>query len=417
MNLPKELEELKNYKNWVCYRLEPRPTKEDPGHMGKVPYNPATGQRAAADDPATWADYQTAAAAVDVGKYNGLGFEFGNSPFFGVDLDRVMKQEPGKKPQITSAAMDILRIMDSYAEGSPSGTGLHILAKGHIPSGRRKVNNKDGTDFEMYETGRYFTVTGNTLVKKIPQERTEQAAAVHLKYWPQPEPDPGIQNPAGGKFPSVVLSDNDRWDEWQNYIHFMDDSEILDAILKSGIGHKIRALFDGDTSAYDNDQSRADMALITYLYCFTGDRQKTDSLFRLSGLYRDKWEQRADYRERAFRWAERNFTPLAGFIEFTAEQRRQYGIAQHRKDNQAFGFDDPVNEPAADPVIAAADSEQIQEPENGIRELPSAQRTENIATIYPTSLKEETHEETFICRPCTCGGSFHVRGSYDSSGK
>ena len=86
-NLPKELEELKTLKQWVCYRLEPRPTKADPNHLGKVPYNPITGYGAKAGDPNTWVDYETARRAAESGQYDGIGFELGNSGYCGIDID------------------------------------------------------------------------------------------------------------------------------------------------------------------------------------------------------------------------------------------------------------------------------------------------------------------------------------------
>jgi len=63
-------------------------------------------------------------------------------------------------------------------------------------------------------------------------------------------------------------------------------------------GATVRALFEGDTSAYAEDDSRADEALCFHLAFWTGgDREQIDRLFRQSGLYREKWERR-DYRER-----------------------------------------------------------------------------------------------------------------------
>jgi putative DNA primase/helicase len=62
-------------------------------------------------------------------------------------------------------------------------------------------------------------------------------------------------------------------------------------------GQAIRRLFEGDTSAYEGDDSRADLALCAHLAFWTGnDRSRIDTLFRASGLYREKWE-REDYRE------------------------------------------------------------------------------------------------------------------------
>src|SRR5699024_2621495 len=48
--------------------------------------------------------------------------------------------------------------MGSYSEISPSGNGIHIIAKGELPKGGRRKGK-----IEVYDSGRFFTVTGNQL--------------------------------------------------------------------------------------------------------------------------------------------------------------------------------------------------------------------------------------------------------------
>ena len=63
-------------------------------------------------------------------------------------------------------------------------------------------------------------------------------------------------------------------------------------------GAAVRALWNGDISAYGNDDSRADSALCAHLaYWTNSDPVRIDRLFRSSSLYREKWD-RDDYRER-----------------------------------------------------------------------------------------------------------------------
>ena len=52
-------------------------------------------------------------------------------------------------------------------------------------------------------------------------------------------------------------------------------------------------LLDGDISDYDNDQSRADMALCTKLAFYTRDPDQIDRIYRNSGLGRTdgKWDR------------------------------------------------------------------------------------------------------------------------------
>ena len=42
---------------------------------------------------------------------------------------------------------------------SPSGDGLHIWGRAHVRQGRR-IRRPDGTDVELYGTGRYIAMTG-----------------------------------------------------------------------------------------------------------------------------------------------------------------------------------------------------------------------------------------------------------------
>src|ERR1035441_7016730 len=62
-------EELKALPNWVCYRLEERYGQPKPT---KVPYNPSTGDKAKANDPSTWTDYETCVSAVERGEFDGI---------------------------------------------------------------------------------------------------------------------------------------------------------------------------------------------------------------------------------------------------------------------------------------------------------------------------------------------------------
>ena len=71
-----------------------------------------------------------------------------------------------------------------------------------------------------------------------------------------------------------------------------DDSILLER-MKNGpkSGAKFRALWDGNISAYDGNQSRADSALAFWLAFWTGsDQSRMDGLFRQSSLYRPKWD-------------------------------------------------------------------------------------------------------------------------------
>lgn len=262
-------ESLRSVKQWVCFKLV---WNVDKNKFDKIPYNPA-GYRAKANDPNTWADYETAAAAAGRGLYDGIGIELDNG-ICGIDLDHVVNPDGS----LTAEAADIIQTMNSYTEYSISGTGIHILFTGRIPDQDRRNGS-----VEMYSNGRYLTITGNIIGSPAVNERTAEAAAVHDKYIkrvpaaPERPPKQAQQPPRTG----IISKGN-----------------LLFKMINSAAGASIRALWDGDISAYvdpkthETDHSRADQALTNHLaYWCNGDREQMDVMFRCSALMRPKWDE------------------------------------------------------------------------------------------------------------------------------
>lgn len=268
-DLSNQLQDLKAAKNWVCWK---RVTRD--GKTTKPPYNPRTGYGAKTNDPSTWSTYEEAKAAHERGEYDGIGFVFTNTDFFGIDLDHVLSD--GK---ISAAAADVLKTVESYTEKSPSGDGLHILCRGRAPEGARKARRGEGNDFEIYDRNspRYFTVTGEVFRDLPIEERTSEAAKIHRKYWPQEQPKQEPPQKA-----SERPQERDRFAEY----------DILQKMFASAHGDEIRRLWEGDMSANGGDHSAADLSLCAHLIYWTdGDVNMTDHLFRSSGLMREKWDR------------------------------------------------------------------------------------------------------------------------------
>ena len=81
-------------------------------------------------DPTTWGSFDQARAIAEVGKCAGIGFVFTESdPYTGIDLDVPEGEGPSKGQQ------RIYDAFNTYAEQSPSGRGLHIIAKGRVADG------------------------------------------------------------------------------------------------------------------------------------------------------------------------------------------------------------------------------------------------------------------------------------------
>jgi primase-polymerase (primpol)-like protein len=71
-------------------------------------------------------------------------------------LDHCRNPETG---EIAPWAQEIIDpIQEGYVEASPSGAGVHIILQGTIRGGAVKTPN-----IEMYDRGRYFTITGAAL--------------------------------------------------------------------------------------------------------------------------------------------------------------------------------------------------------------------------------------------------------------
>ena len=266
---------------WVCWRLEERQ-----GKPTKIPFDPVTGKPASSTDPATWRCFADAVAAYGRGGYNGVGYVFsGDDPFAGIDLDHVRDQSGTFEPW----ARDMVKRLDSYTELSQSGAGVHIIIRAKLPGGRRRKGA-----VEMYDAGRYFCMTGLTLAGMPGTVEDRQAVldAVHKEIFGEgdaareTEATPPAATPAP---PSPSLS--------------LTDTALIEKAKAAKNGGDFAALWRGDwKGAGYGSQSDADAALLGMLRFWTGgDKARAFALFSQSGLSREKWTSREDYRERT--WA------------------------------------------------------------------------------------------------------------------
>lgn len=234
-------------------------------HKDKIPHNPKTGYRASVTDPNSWGSFEAACAALGQG-FSGLGFVFTpEDPFVGVDFDRCLQN--GKLDPWVAEKLDSFA---SYAEISPSGTGLHIICVGEIP---QSVKTEKA---EIYDRGRYFTITGDLYGNQY----RIVAAPAQLQQLREELSKPKEKPPATlTEAPRAKVA--------------LDDQELIRKALESQNGQRFKALWEGDLSEYAGDHSRADMALCNLLaYWTNGDLDRMDRLFRMSGLMRDKWDRR-----------------------------------------------------------------------------------------------------------------------------
>lgn len=165
---------LTNLPRWLLWRSERRG-----GRATKVPYR-RDGRRASATEPRDWSSYAeiTCTYAARPGFYSGLGIVLGQladgAVLAGLDLDACLTAEG-----ISAWAQPFLDTLRSYAEVSPSGTGIKVfflIAEGDLHVLRERLRFRPeqngckrsfGTSLEghppaaeLYLGGRYFAVTG-----------------------------------------------------------------------------------------------------------------------------------------------------------------------------------------------------------------------------------------------------------------
>lgn len=270
-------EELARLRRWLLWKIEERTDGKGDKKKTKVPYqakNPDA--HASSTDANTWASLEEAQEACCQAKLDGIGFALGDG-ITGIDLDHVRDPATGA---IEPWALGVVDQLDSYTEISPSGTGLHILVHGSLPagsSGRKRAAKTAFSDagetaaIEIYDFGRYFTITGNqvAMTPDTLEERTEALAELHARAFPI------VDTKAA---PPKTLSDD----------------QLLFKAKRASNGTRFALLFDaGDWKAAGySSQSEADLALCNWLAFWTNrDAGRIDALFRRSGLFRAKWDE------------------------------------------------------------------------------------------------------------------------------
>ena len=271
MNFDKIPQEMKAMPNWVCWKYVERK-----GERTKFPYTPTTGKQAQVNNPATWTTFDTAARTEG---YEGIGFVLTDSPFVAIDMDDSIKDG-----ELQPEAVRIIARMGSYTEKSPSGNGIHIIGRAvGVPTKGRKIPG-----IEVYPSGRYVTMTGDTLPDR---EQIADITAPFSSLLDEVESRKRQRKSPQGRDAAPVPA-----------LHPVDmvTDELIARIRKSKQGELFKRLFDdGDTAAYGGDDSSADMALMNILPFWTGgDPVQMEEIFSMSALARrEKWQERADYRK------------------------------------------------------------------------------------------------------------------------
>jgi hypothetical protein len=294
LNAQRIPQEMRGYHQWIVWRYEDRNAKKPT----KVPYDPRTGLMASVIDPVTWCDFDTALAILSAGTaYNGLGFVLtGSDPYTFIDLD-----DCGGKQVDIDRQIKIYQEFDSYSERSPSGTGLHIIVKGHIPQGRRR------SSIELYSSERYMTMTGDVFNDKPIQHKQD----VLQLLWAQMGTH-SANNTHTGDEPET-----------------MTDQQVVEKALNAVNGVKFNALLCGNFTEFYPSQSEADFAFIDIIAFYTQNRAQIIRIFSASPLGQRDKAKRPDYVNRMILRAFDNLLPPINIIDLKNKTDAQIQEIKH----------------------------------------------------------------------------------------
>jgi primase-polymerase (primpol)-like protein len=174
-----------------------------------------------------------------------------SDPFCGIDLDQCRTKD-GK---IAPEAQAVIDRVASYTELSPSGAGVHVLVKAKLHGLGRRAGK-----LELYDSGRYFTITGQPL--------SPSSVCIENRQ-------PQVEELLCETFTSEVITPVTA----NSTIPFASDEELIERAKLAKNGDRFARLWAGDASDFSGDHSRADLALCRMLlFRCQGDFERVDRL-------------------------------------------------------------------------------------------------------------------------------------------
>lgn len=270
-NIPQE---LRNLKQWGLFELK---WVEARKKNTKIPINPYDGSAGKSNDPNTWSDFDTAMRALnEVERADGLAFYFANG-YVGLDIDHIDSNLEDWRAGDNDPNNLVNKFQDltdnTYMEVSQSGTGIHAIFKGKIPGKRRRKGN-----YEMYQTGRFFALTGNNII-----------------------PDPTIKSMSDDEMKTLYefLFGKDNVVQLHSETDNITpvDLSVVEIIKRAEnsakTGTRFTMFMKGGWEQFYSSHSEADMAFANDLAFWTGrDFHKMDTIFRNSSLMREKFDEK-----------------------------------------------------------------------------------------------------------------------------
>ena len=274
-NIPDIIKQSCQFCTWIR-------EKGKDGRLTKVPYTPGTGYRASTDKASTFRDFVTTAGAYAVGGYNGIGIRVapvdGKPSIGAIDIDHCFRED-GTLNDVASGIVALFPT--AYFEKSPSGTGLRGFFKvepDYIYDKTTYYINNRKLGLEIYipgATNRFVTVTGNVYraggkdAVPLDMEALTKLLDTYMKRKTQ------VTNT---KFEACS---------------YLSDEAVIEHASHSTSGDRFMDYYNGRWQDYFDNQSDADMGFVSMLCFWCGcDEEQIDRIFRSSGMYRPKWDEK-----------------------------------------------------------------------------------------------------------------------------
>lgn len=233
-SVPHSLTKLGRWVNWNWQRGN---------KWTKLPKQPS-GQNASTTNCQTWNDFETVVKTAQTKNW-GIGFVFNGDGIVGIDIDDCRDPQTG---EIQGWALEIIQLLNTYTEVSPSLTGVKLFVRGSLPEQFIKKHPRVGGlgAVEIFNKGRFFTVTGQRL-PEAPEEVEERSQNLRRVFqivtaWkpntvtpsavpaPTTPGAPATSDHATAKAALQVLSPDVGYDIWLKIgmaLHSVDQSEDM----------------------------------------------------------------------------------------------------------------------------------------------------------------------------------------------
>ena len=252
-NIPPEIKDLDQ---WVLWKHE-----FEGDSPKKTPYQP-NGKKAKTTDKATWSSFDSVLSAY-TDDYAGIGFVLTETdPYTCVDFDKCVEGD-----DLNEEVYRWVSKFGSYAELSPSATGVHIWVKSNL-----KISAIKKPFAEIYQSGRYMTFTGDMLVGYdtiIENDSVLQDLIDFLQGKKQATPPPPVAH--------NTISTNRTSKNPADILEKLKKDSKAEQVLNSEINSE-------NTVRFLN-------LLKLEKYC-AGDATLIDQVVRLTPFARDKWDSK-----------------------------------------------------------------------------------------------------------------------------